>query len=121
MSGCNWETRQSSTQKAIGRVIRDYKLNSKIKNESVIHLDEIFQASGIAAAEPRTVSEFIKATNKTYITWYFYSRALPFFTDLHSIWYQRVDGKNIKVIPSNIGELLTPHRSCLLDQFIWIL
>jgi hypothetical protein len=34
---------------------------------------------------------------------------LPFFTDLHNRWYTKVNGKNAKVIPSNIAEWITPR------------
>jgi hypothetical protein len=34
---------------------------------------------------------------------------LPFFTELHSKGYRKVEGKNVKVLPENIAELLTPR------------
>jgi LAGLIDADG DNA endonuclease family len=30
------------------------------------------------------------------------------FTDLHQSWYKKIDGKQLKVLPANIAELLTP-------------
>jgi len=54
-------------------------------------------------------STFLKKSGKTYLAWEFCSRSLPFFTQLHSKWYNRVEGKNIQVLPSDIGDLLTPR------------
>jgi hypothetical protein len=45
-----------------------------------------------------------KLGNNTYGVLSFTSRSLPCFTELHTLFY--LDG--IKVIPSNIAELLTP-------------
>jgi len=32
----------------------------------------------------------------------------PFFTEQFKLWYIKKEGRNIKVIPANIGDLLTP-------------
>jgi len=53
---------------------------------------------------------FDKRTGETYSAFYFFSTfTLPFFTELHSKGYRKVDGKNVKVLPENIAELLTPR------------
>jgi hypothetical protein len=54
------------------------------------------------------VSQFLKVTGKTYKAYQFITLTLPFFTDLFRRWYRSVYGKKVKVIPSNINELLTP-------------
>lgn len=38
----------------------------------------------------------------------FQTLTLPFFTDLFKIWYTNLDGRNIKILPSNIYDLFTP-------------
>lgn len=40
--------------------------------------------------------------------YWFCSKSLPFISNLHSLWYTLVNGKDIKILPSNIQELLTP-------------
>ena len=40
--------------------------------------------------------------------YWFGSKSLPAITDLYYLWYKEIDGKWIKVLPSNIEELLTP-------------
>jgi hypothetical protein len=49
-----------------------------------------------------------KETGKTYSAYGFKTFTLPYFTESHSIWYVKVDGKNVKVIPSNFADLITP-------------
>lgn len=40
--------------------------------------------------------------------YWFSSKQLPMFTELHKVWYKIFDGKFVKVLPSNIEELLKP-------------
>jgi hypothetical protein len=49
-----------------------------------------------------------KVTGKTYFSYTFTTFTHPYFTELFKLWYKNVDGKNIKVIPDNISDLLTP-------------
>lgn len=74
--------------------------------EFVYHLWELFNTVGIVGALPALVKSTLSATGKTDYSYQFNTFALPFFTALRSQWFQSVDGKNIKVIPSN--SLLTP-------------
>nr|CAG8652223.1 1845_t:CDS:2 [Entrophospora candida] len=53
-------------------------------------------------------SSILKETGKTYSAYQFATFTLPFFTTLFNHWYHNVEGKNVKVLPSNIAELLTP-------------
>lgn len=55
------------------------------------------------------VSQFLKVTGKTYKAYQFITFTLPFFTELNKQWYQYVEGKNVKVLPSNISERFTPR------------
>jgi hypothetical protein len=32
----------------------------------------------------------------------------PYFTELFTQWYIKVNNKNVKIVPANIAELLTP-------------
>jgi hypothetical protein len=34
---------------------------------------------------------------------------MPFFTELYSNWYTKVDGKTVKILPFNIFQILTPR------------
>ena len=47
-------------------------------------------------------------TGKKVTQYSFSSKQLPMFTELHKIWYKIFDGKFVKVLPSNIEELLKP-------------
>jgi hypothetical protein len=42
------------------------------------------------------------------LSYKFSTFTLPYFTSLFNQWYKVVDGKRIKFIPPNIGDLLTP-------------
>jgi hypothetical protein len=57
---------------------------------------------------PPPASNHDKRTGKSYTSWRFATFALPYFSDLQSQWYHKVNKKNIKRIPDNIEELLTP-------------
>lgn len=45
---------------------------------------------------------------KNKIVYSFQTLSLPFFTSLYSDWYQKIDNKNIKVLPLNLDSLFTP-------------
>jgi hypothetical protein len=50
----------------------------------------------------------IKTREQAIITNYIIlQHSLPFFTELHKQWYLQRDGKNIKIVPKQIGKLLT--------------
>jgi hypothetical protein len=49
-----------------------------------------------------------KTTNKEATQYWFSTRQLPLFTEIHKVWYKEVEGKYVKILPSNIEELLTP-------------
>jgi hypothetical protein len=51
----------------------------------------------------------INVQGKPTLLFIFSTFTLPFFTELHSKGYRKVDGKNVKVLPENIAELLTPR------------
>lgn len=46
--------------------------------------------------------------NKEPTQYWFSSKHLPLFSQLHSLWYKEVDDKYIKIIPERIEEMLTP-------------
>ena len=83
----------------------------------------LFDAIGLVGAPPIELSRFDQRTGKTYIINTFQTFTLPFFTDLHQKWYRQVDGKNVKVLPGNIADLLTSvalafwiSSDCTFDQ-----
>jgi LAGLIDADG DNA endonuclease family/Proton-conducting membrane transporter len=49
-----------------------------------------------------------KIGGKELIQYWFSTKRLPILSKLHSLWYKKINGKYIKVIPSNIKEVLTP-------------
>jgi hypothetical protein len=84
-------------------------LHVEQKDESfVIHIWNLFDSIGIVGAKPSTRSRLNKRTGKTYTSTQFATFSLPFFTSLHTLWYKQENGKNVKVLPSNIDVLLTP-------------
>ena len=60
-----------------------------------------------------------KTTNKEATTVWCH-RQLPLFTEMHKVWYKEVEGKSVKILPSNIEELLTPI-SIALPSGPWIM
>ncbi|CAI2166767.1 36_t:CDS:10 [Funneliformis geosporum] len=74
----------------------------------VFYLWNLFNELRYRWAKPKEVSQFLEVTGKTYIAYAFSTFTLPYFTELHSQWYRLIDGKNVKVLPLNIAELLTP-------------
>jgi hypothetical protein len=91
-----------------GKANANLQIKQKDK-EFVDHLYEKLQDCGVAAGEPKTSTCTHPKTGNTHSAFYFDSRCLPFFTGLHNLWYNRVEGKNIKVVPSNISSILTPR------------
>lgn len=81
-----------------------FQFKQGLKNKDYIyHLFDIF--SGYSNAKiPRHSDYFDKRTNKVYTTIVFNTYSLPCFDYYHELFY--VNG--VKIIPSNIGELLTP-------------
>jgi hypothetical protein len=67
-----------------------------------------FKALGIVGAEPYQSKSIIEPSGNTRITYQFQTYTLPYLTEQYSLWYKRVEGENVKIIPSNIRELLTP-------------
>ena len=51
---------------------------------------------------------YFNLSGNTRIAYQFKTLAHPYFTDLHNQWYRKVDGKYVKVLPSNFASLLTP-------------
>lgn len=49
-----------------------------------------------------------KITGKEATQYWFSTKRLASITQLYNTWYKEVNGKHIKILPSNIEELLTP-------------
>lgn len=47
-------------------------------------------------------------TGKDPTQYWFSTKRLPSISNLHKLWYKIVEGKYIKILPSNLEELLTP-------------
>lgn len=47
-------------------------------------------------------------SNKEPTQYWFSSKRLPIFSELHLLWYKEIDGKYIKILPERIEEMLTP-------------
>jgi hypothetical protein len=77
-------------------------------NSFANHLRNLFDSHGIVGATPRENSTFLEKNGKTYLSYSISTFTLPFFSWLHNLWYIKVEGRNIKVLPSNLAELLTP-------------
>jgi hypothetical protein len=76
---------------------------STIHEEYLLHLYELFK--GYSTSAPKLKLEAPdKRTGKVYSATYFYSYSLPCFNSIYNLFY--LEGK--KIIPANIGFLLTP-------------
>jgi len=78
--------------------------------EFVELLWNIFNSIGIVGAAPKLNTHLNKRNGNTTntISYKFYTFTLPYFTTLFNQWYKVINGKNVKVIPTNISELLSP-------------
>jgi hypothetical protein len=84
-------------------------LRIKQKDKSFVdYLYNIFKPLNIVGAEPNINTSVIHPSGNIRIAYYFSTVTLPLFSELHEIWYKQVNGKNIKIIPSNISEILSP-------------
>ncbi|CAJ0827270.1 6355_t:CDS:10, partial [Entrophospora sp. SA101] len=76
--------------------------------EFVYHLSNLFAKIGIVGAPPIECKSIIKPSGNLRISYLLTTFTMPYLTELHSECYRKVEGKNVKVIPSNIDSLLTP-------------
>lgn len=84
-------------------------LHVEQKDEGFVQLLwEKMNSIGIVRANPKTRNRLDKRTGNTYTSTVFATISLPFFTCLFNQWYKAINGKNIKVLPNNIADLLTP-------------
>jgi len=82
----------------------------QFKQKDKVYIDfvyNIFKPFGIVGAAPKEQRSIIKPSGNTRISYQFATFTLPFFTDLYNQWYVQRNGKNIKIVPNNIDELLT--------------
>ena len=77
------------------------------KNASyLLHLYNIFQEYVITPPKINQVKN--KITGELRCNLSFATLALPCFNELYELFYISKSGNKIKIIPNNIGELLTP-------------
>jgi hypothetical protein len=79
-----------------------------VKKTRVDYLYDYFKPLGIVGAPPKESKSIIKPSGNTRISYGFATFTLPFFTNLYSQWYKQIDGKNIKTVPNNIDQFLSP-------------
>jgi hypothetical protein len=84
-------------------------LHVEQKDEEFVQLlwDQ-FNTLEIVGAKPKTRTRLDKRTGNTYTITQFATLTLPLLTEFHKQWYHNIGGKNIKVLPNNIIDLLTP-------------
>lgn len=69
---------------------------------------DYLNALGILGAPVREYSHMDKRTGKTYTIYSFSTYTLPFFTKHYKQWYKQINGENVKILPSNLADLVTP-------------
>lgn len=81
-----------------------------VHKDYLFHLFDLFK-DYVKADAPTEYSRVDARTVKTHISYYFATLSLPLFHTFAEMFYVRVEGTRnvIKVIPSNIGLLLTPR------------
>lgn len=67
---------------------------------------DFFNRAGIVGPPTRMISYTHPKTGNTHTAWYFSTFTLPLFTELHRQWYQKENGKNIKLLRLLILSLL---------------
>jgi hypothetical protein len=91
------------------RDCKDARLKVQQKDQGFVYnLWQLFQTRGVVGAVSYLITQFDKTTGKTFCSYAFFTYTLPYFTELNNLWYIRVDGKFVKVLPPHIGESLTP-------------
>ncbi len=80
---------------------RLYVQQGAVHKEYLNHLYSVFQ--NLCSSEPKWSLSLDKRSNTTYETLRFNSRSLPCFNHYREAFYP----EGIKVVPANIGELLT--------------
>ena len=77
------------------------------KNASyLLHLYDLFQEYVLTPPKISTVKD--KKNGNLRYNLSFATLALPCFNELYELFYISKSGKKIKIIPNNIGDLLTP-------------
>ena len=77
----------------------------------LLYVFNLFKKAGLCnMVEPSKGSSFNKRTGLTYDYYYFLTKSVVEYNDLNSIFYSTLnpDSKRIKIIPTNVFELLSP-------------
>jgi len=69
----------------------------------------LFNDVGIVGAKPYTYLYYDKRTGKTYTSYNFNTLSLLILATLHSQWYTTIEGCSIKILPTNLSDILTPR------------
>ncbi len=85
---------------------KDARLQFRQKDfDLVYHFYEKLKPLGIVG-EPKNSP--VECKGKMFDSYRMFTLTHPYFTELFNTWYEKVNNKNIKIIPINIGDLLTP-------------
>jgi len=85
-----------------------YLVYNKKNKEFVEHLWFLCKEQGIIENPIKELNRLDKRSNHYTLAYGFQTFTLPYFTDKYNLWYTKVEGANIKIVPNNILNLLTP-------------
>ena len=89
-----------------GKLSKNARLKFKQKNRGFVnHIYDQLNPTGVVKTPVR--EELQKLNSKVFSSYVFKTTVHTYFTELHKKWYRQQDGKNIKIIPADIMELLT--------------
>jgi LAGLIDADG DNA endonuclease family len=85
-------------------ITKNLRLHFHLKDQTFIdHLYLKLSINNLVKAKPH------KNLYKTYTSYKFSTLSLPCLTEIYHHWYTKFNGRKIKIVPSNISELLTPR------------
>jgi hypothetical protein len=73
------------------------------------HLYEKMTLNNLVRAKPHLSKQIDKKYNKIRESYKFNTLTFPYFTEIYPTWYTKINNKNIKIVPPNISDLLTPR------------
>jgi hypothetical protein len=85
-----------------------YLLVEQKDAEFLQYIWDQFNTLKIVGASPRTRTRLEKRTGNTFSATYFVTLTLPLLTEFRKLWYLNIGGKNLKVLPKDMTDLLTP-------------
>ena len=105
-----------------GMLLSDANLNfcnSRAKNARLrfhqkdkLFIDHLYlkmSINNLVGSKPYLAKQIDKKYNKVRESYKFNTLAFPYFTDIYSSWYTIINNRNVKIVPNNISDLLTPR------------